>query len=103
MRLATTSFKKLFREVKFYMAKESRYWKDWLDKAEKDLQRVEKRLKDGDIEDAAFHLQQAIEKYLKGYYTVGTTKKTIFGTRKREKSGVLLTRKTYIMLEMCIE
>jgi HEPN domain-containing protein len=49
------------------MAKESRYWKDWLDKAAKDLQRVEKRLKDGDMEDAAFHLQQAIEKYLKGY------------------------------------
>ncbi len=59
------------------MAKESRYWKDWLDKAEKDLQRVEKRLKDGDIEDAAFHLQQAIEKYLKGYYTVGTIKKNL--------------------------
>lgn len=49
------------------MAKESRYWKDWLDKAEKDLQRVEKRLENGDKEDAAFHLQQAIEKYLKGY------------------------------------
>lgn len=49
------------------MAKESRYWKDWLDKAEKDLQRVEKRLENGDKEDAAFHLQQALEKYLKGY------------------------------------
>ena len=53
--------------MKFCMAKESRYWKDWLDKADKDLQRVEKRLENGDIEDAAFHLQQAIEKYLKGY------------------------------------
>ena len=49
------------------MGKESRYWKDWLDKAEKDLQRVEKRLENGDTEDAAFHLQQAVEKYLKGY------------------------------------
>ncbi len=29
------------------MAKESRYWKDWLDKAEKDLERVEKRLENG--------------------------------------------------------
>ncbi|NQE46167.1 hypothetical protein C5S31_09120 [ANME-1 cluster archaeon GoMg2] len=48
------------------MAKESRYWKDWLDNAEENLQRVEKHLKDGDMEDAAFHLQQAIEKYLKG-------------------------------------
>ncbi|MDI6884856.1 MAG: HEPN domain-containing protein [archaeon] len=49
------------------MAKESRYWKDWLDKADKDLERVEKRLANGDTEDATFHLQQAIEKYLKGY------------------------------------
>ena len=49
------------------MVKESRYWKDWLDKAAEDLQRVEKRLEIGDIEDAAFHLQQAIEKYLKGF------------------------------------
>ena len=67
------------------MAKESRYWKDWLDKAEKDLQRVEKRLKDGDIEDAAFHLQQAIEKYLKGYYTVGTIKKICFWDDEEKK------------------
>ncbi len=66
--MATNSFKKLFHEVKFYMVKESRYWKDWLDKAAEDLQRVEKRLEIGDIEDAAFHLQQAIEKYLKGFY-----------------------------------
>jgi hypothetical protein len=29
------------------MAKESRYWKDWRDKADKDLQRVEKRLENG--------------------------------------------------------
>jgi HEPN domain-containing protein len=39
------------------MAKESRYWKDWLDKAERDLQGVEKRLENGDTEDVAFHLQ----------------------------------------------
>jgi len=39
-----------------------------------------------------------------GYYTVGTIKKkSVFGTRKRKKSGELLKRKTYIMLEMCIE
>jgi len=30
-------------------------------------------------------------------------KKSIFGTRKRKKSGELLKRKTYIMLEMCID
>lgn len=40
---------------------------DWFAKARKDWQRVRKRLAEGDSEDAAFHLQQALEKYLKGY------------------------------------
>jgi HEPN domain-containing protein len=48
-------------------AKESRYSADWLAKAQKDWQRVEPRLRDNDVEDAAFHLHQAVEKYLKGY------------------------------------
>ncbi|MBU1599597.1 HEPN domain-containing protein [bacterium] len=48
-------------------AKESRYPKDWFAKAQKDLERVKLRLKEEDDEDAAVHLQQAIEKYLKGY------------------------------------
>lgn len=40
---------------------------DWLEKARKDLDRVPARLKEGDNEDAAFHLQQATEKYLKAF------------------------------------
>ena len=48
-------------------AKESGYPADWLAKAQKDWDRVEPRLRDDDVEDAAFHLQQAVEKYLKGY------------------------------------
>lgn len=49
-------------------AKESLYPKDWFDKAQKDIRRVENILKsDEDFEDAGFHLQQAIEKYFKGY------------------------------------
>jgi HEPN domain-containing protein len=40
---------------------------DWIRKAKKDLERVRKRLAESDLEDASFHLQQAIEKFLKGY------------------------------------
>jgi HEPN domain-containing protein len=47
--------------------KESLYPKDWVEKAKKDLHRVKVLLADGDTEGAGFHLQQAIEKYLKGY------------------------------------
>ncbi|MFH1563527.1 MAG: HEPN domain-containing protein [Nitrospirota bacterium] len=47
--------------------RESRYPEDWFKKAKKDLERVGHRLKGKDIEDAAIHLQQALEKYLKGY------------------------------------
>lgn len=47
--------------------KESKYPADWFAQGEKDLKRVEPRLKEGDLADAAFHLQQALEKYLKGY------------------------------------
>lgn len=47
--------------------KESHQQKDWYAKARKDFKRVRARLEDGDYEDAAFHLQQALEKYLKGY------------------------------------
>lgn len=35
--------------------------------ARKDFERVQRRLDEGDSEDAAFHLQQAAEKYLKAY------------------------------------
>lgn len=40
---------------------------EWLEKAEQDLRRVSRRLAEGDTEDAAFHLQQAVEKFLKGF------------------------------------
>ncbi len=48
-------------------ATESSYPNDWYRIAAKDLVRAGKRLAEGDIDDAAFRLQQAIEKYLKGY------------------------------------
>lgn len=47
--------------------KESLYPLDWIKKAEKDFKRVQPRLEEGDIEDGAVHLQQSLEKYLKGY------------------------------------
>ncbi len=47
--------------------KESSYPLDWLKKASEDFRRVPLRLKEGDIEDAAFHLQQSIEKALKAF------------------------------------
>ena len=48
--------------------KESLYPRDWFDKARRDIGRVETLLRAGDdLEDAGFHLQQAVEKYLKGY------------------------------------
>ncbi len=48
-------------------SKESLYYADWFKKADEDLQRVQARLAEGDIEDGAFHLQQAVEKMLKGF------------------------------------
>ncbi len=47
--------------------KESRYPKDWLILAEKDLARVKRSLRDRDPELAGFCLQQAIEKFLKAF------------------------------------
>jgi len=47
--------------------RESLYPPDWIKKANKDMERVKVRLKDYDLEDAAFHLQQTLEKYLKAY------------------------------------
>ena len=46
---------------------ESTYWEEWFNIAHKDFSRVSTRLAEGDIEDAAFHLQQALEKGLKGF------------------------------------
>lgn len=47
--------------------KESRYPKDWLSLAEKDLARVKRSLRDKDPELAGFCLQQAVEKFLKAF------------------------------------
>lgn len=46
---------------------ESREPSDWFLKGQHDLQRVPRRLQERDFEDAAFHLQQALEKCLKGF------------------------------------
>ncbi len=48
-------------------AKDLLYPFDWLRMAEKDWKRAAKRLDEGDYEDAAFRLQQALEKYLKAF------------------------------------
>jgi HEPN domain-containing protein len=48
-------------------AAEPPYSEDWFRLAAEDLRRVSRRLAEEDTEDAAFHLQQAIEKCLKGY------------------------------------
>mgnify|MGYP001577137096 CR=1 FL=1 len=47
--------------------KESRYPDDWLRKADSDLKAAEVLCKAQNLEAAAFHMQQAIEKCLKGY------------------------------------
>jgi len=46
---------------------ESLYWKDWFRIGAKDFARVQRCLNANDLEDAAFHLQQSLEKYLKGF------------------------------------
>lgn len=47
--------------------RESLFADDWFKKGKKDLERAKLRAQENDLEDAAFHLQQAIEKYRKGY------------------------------------
>lgn len=49
------------------MAKESIAPLDWFKKAEVDLKSAKILLDNETLETAAFHIQQAIEKYLKGY------------------------------------
>ena len=46
---------------------EGLYAQDWLETAERDLRRVDRRLAEGDEEDAGFRLQQALEKLLKAF------------------------------------
>lgn len=47
--------------------KESLYPKDWFRIAEKDFKRAQQLLKLEDPEGAAYNLQQAVEKYVKGF------------------------------------
>ena len=47
--------------------KESLYPRDWFRIAEKDFKRAEQLLKLDDAEGAGYNLQQAVEKYLKGF------------------------------------
>ncbi|MDK2814943.1 MAG: hypothetical protein PWP18_856 [Thermoanaerobacter sp.] len=47
---------------------DSKYYQDWFKKAEQDLRAADILLRFEDIYDTvAFHCQQAVEKYLKGY------------------------------------
>ncbi len=47
--------------------KDSLYPRDWFRIADKDLRRAEHLLSMDDPEGAGYHLQQAVEKYLKGF------------------------------------
>lgn len=47
--------------------KNSLYPQKWITWANKDWRRTQVLINDDDAEGAAFHLQQALEKYLKGY------------------------------------
>ncbi len=61
------AWEEVLREVKELMeAGESLYPHDWLEWAQTDVQRMERALAYADVYDAAYHLQQAIEKALKG-------------------------------------
>lgn len=46
---------------------ESRYPRDWFRVGDKDLQRARNLLELRDLEGTGFYIQQAVEKYLKGY------------------------------------
>jgi HEPN domain-containing protein len=46
---------------------ESHYPKDWFRIGDKELERAKNLLNFGDLEGAGFNIQQALEKYLKGY------------------------------------
>jgi HEPN domain-containing protein len=46
---------------------ESRYPEDWFRIGDKELKRARLLLKEGDLDGAGFNLQQALEKYLKGF------------------------------------
>ena len=47
--------------------KESLYFQDWFKIGKKDIKRAKKLLDLDDLEGAGFNIQQAVEKYLKGF------------------------------------
>ncbi len=49
------------------LREESRYPKDWFRVGDKELKRARYLLNGKDLEGAGFNIQQAIEKYIKGY------------------------------------
>jgi HEPN domain-containing protein len=46
---------------------ESRYFQDWFRIGRKELKRAQNLFNLGDLEGSGFNIQQAVEKYLKGY------------------------------------
>ncbi|MBD3234950.1 MAG: HEPN domain-containing protein [candidate division Zixibacteria bacterium] len=48
-------------------SEESRYFGDWFRIGAKEIERAKRLLEDGDLDAAGFNIQQAVEKYIKGY------------------------------------
>jgi len=86
------------------MDRESLYPGDWLKKAEKDFKRVEKRIEEGDLSDGAFHLQQALEKYLKAYLlSKGWKLKKIHDLRVLLEEAAIFTSELSEFNSLCSE
>lgn len=49
------------------MSRDEKYVHQWIEIADRDLERARKRSAEEDFEDAGFRLQQAVEKYLKAF------------------------------------
>lgn len=83
---------------------ESSYYQDWYAKAEADMNRVNRCLEANDIEDASFHLQQAIEKYLKGYLIYcGWKLKRIHNLEQLLDEAVIYAPELEQFREVCIK
>ncbi len=46
---------------------ESKYFGDWFRIGGKEIERAERLFEDGDLNGAGFNIQQAVEKYIRGY------------------------------------
>lgn len=76
----------------------------WLEKADIDLRRVPLRLEEGDGDDAAFHLQQAIEKYLKAFLLAkGWQLKKVHDLEALLDEAIRHTPKLEIFRDLCAE